>query len=409
MNIFLDSNILFKDPYLEKGLNKTLNRLARHEDVKLFISKVVYMEVLRGHKIFLENEIKSVNTALKRMNPYLDSKKNVFIFNVQIDDLLKDFEDNYNIFQEEQKLKIIDYDADVFAHIVEMDMHEKGPFIKKQEFENKNGDIVRFNKKEVRDAIIWYSYQVFIEKNDLKDCYFISNNTKEFGDTGSNKSPENEPYSLHPEINKSDNIIAYKSVKGFLTHNDEGVKELFTDIHIEILSDDLFEKIEEELEDGFAEELVETFLTEEILVYTQNYLENKQPIDINDAHYMDGHLSPNMDDGYITQVVFNDVEVYGNEITITVDVVVEMDVEIYLYNPVYDNSDEKYQYYGTETVEVEESIVFVLSIDDEKEINEENFSFRKYAEGIEPDNLDIEVIGLKKIRNTSPFPDDVFV
>ena len=33
------------------------------------------MEVLRGHKIFLENEIKSVNTALKRMNPYLDSKR----------------------------------------------------------------------------------------------------------------------------------------------------------------------------------------------------------------------------------------------------------------------------------------------------------------------------------------------
>ncbi|PEM81026.1 hypothetical protein CN558_13520 [Bacillus wiedmannii] len=77
MNIFLDSNILFKDPYLEKGLNKTLNRLARHEDVKLFINKVVYMEVLRGHKTFLENEIKSVNTALKRMNPYLNSEKNV--------------------------------------------------------------------------------------------------------------------------------------------------------------------------------------------------------------------------------------------------------------------------------------------------------------------------------------------
>jgi len=405
MNIFLDSNVLYKDPFLEKGYNKTLNRLAKHEDVKLFISKTVYMEVLRGHKDFLEEQLKAANNALKKLIPYLDEERQKFIFDVNLEDLLEDFKNKYDALQNEQKLEIIDFDGDVLEHIVEIDMYEKNPFIKQQEIVNKGGETVRYSKKEIRDAIIWYSYQVFIKKNNLENCYFISNNTNEFGDIGAKKSPENQPYSLHPELSKKNNIIAYKTVKGFLAHNDQQVKELFKDIHTQILSEELYEKIKEELEDGLAAELVNKFFTEQIFSYTFDFLSNKQPENIHPDYFMGGYVDPSMD-GIITGIRLNEVEVFGDEITVAVDVDVEMEVEIYLYNPVYDDKDERYQYYGTDTVKVVESAVFVIPVETEKELDEENFSLRDYIEDTEPDNLNIEVIEYSNINHTDMFTEE---
>lgn len=406
MNIFLDSNALYKDPFLRKGYNKTLNRLARHEDVKLYISQVVYKEVLRGHRDFLEKELKAANSAFKKIAPYLNDEKQKFIIDVELEELLREFENKYKNLQEEEKLEIIEYDADVFEHVVEMDMYEKNPFIKKQEFENKGGDIVRFSKKEVRDAIIWYSYQEFIDKNDLDGCYFISNNTKEFGDNGANKTPEDKPYALHPELSEKTNLIPFKTVKGLLAHNDEAVKEFFDDIHIQI-SEKLSEVVEEELEEGFAAELVTKFLPEQISSFTHDFLRNKEPESIHKDYFMGGYVDPAMD-GEITDIRLNEVEVYGDEITVAVDVDVEMEVEIYLYNPVWDDRDEKFEYYGTDTVKVEESIVFVIPLGEVADINEENFSLRHHIEGIELElsNVNIEVTEWTNIDHTDMFPDE---
>lgn len=406
MNIFLDTNVFFNDPFLAKGKKKILLMLANHKDVKLFISKTVYAELLRQHTNFLEKEVKNAREALVNLSPFLNEKREKFIIDLNLANLIKDFHDTFETFQSEEQVEIIDYDSDVLEHIVEIDMYKKLPFIKLEEITNEKGEKVTFNKKEIRDAIIWYSYQEYIKKRGLVDCYFISNNIKEFGAIGSKNSPKNEPYPLHPEINGNNNLIAYRTVHSFFTHKDKQIKELFKDkdLHAKILSEELFEKVADELNDGIAEDLIHKFFTEEILSETNRILSEKQPDEIHKDYFMDGYIDPL--DGNISEIRFTEVDVYGDSIAVTVDADVEMEVDIYLYNPVYDNRDEKFQNYATDTMKVTERIVFILPMDSEKVLDIGNFSLREYIEGNEPDYLNIEIIKVENIDHTDMFRDD---
>lgn len=407
MNIFLDTNVFWKDPFLNKGKKAILLRLAKHEDVKLFINETVYEETLRGHKKFLDKEIKSIADSIQKIRSFLDARRDKFEAEIKIENLINDFHIHFNELQSEEQLKLIDYDSDVLGYIVEMDAYEKAPFIQKQEVVDKKGEKISFSKKEIRDAIIWYSYKVFIEKNDLENCHFISNNAKDFGAEGSKKTPKEQPYDLHPSISKDMNVTAYKTIHDFLTYNDDKVKELFKnkDFHSKILSEDLIEQIEDELKNGLAEDLVRKFLIEQISEETESFLAGMEPEDIHEDYFMGGYVSPSMY-GNITGIRFQEVNVYGDMITVAVDIDIEVDVEIFLYNPVHDSREDKFQHQATDTVKIEESVVFLIPTVRENELDIENFSFREYIEGTEPENLNIEFISSTNIDHNSMFPED---
>lgn len=407
MNIFLDTNVFYKDPFLTKGKKRILLMLAKHKDVKLYVSKVVYSELLRAHKDFLEKEVKDAKESLLKLSPFLNDEREKFIIDINTSDLIKDFHDKFDGFQNEDQLEIIQYDNAVLEQIVEIDMYKKPPFIKREELTNKKEEKVAFYKKEIRDAIIWYSYQQYIEKNELEDCYFISNNTKEFGATESKSSPKDEPYPLHPGINENSNMIAYRTVHSFFTHKDVQIKELFKDkdLHSRILSEELFEKVVDELRGGIAEELIHQFFAEEVLSETNSILSEKQPDEVHQDFFMDGYVDPSLY-GIIGNIRFEEVDVYGDSITVTVEIEVEMEVDIYQYNPVYDDKSEKFTNYATDTIKVTESVVFLIPMDSEKVLDVENFSLREYIEGNEPDYLNIEVIEFENIDHIDMFRDE---
>lgn len=409
MNIFLDTNVFYNDPFLAKGKKKILLMLANHKDVKLFISKAVYTELLRQHTNFLEKEVKDAKEAFMNLSPFLNEKREKFIIDINLNDLIMDFHDSFDTYQSEDQVEIIDYDSDIIEHIVEIDMYKKPPFIKREELTNKKEKKVTFYKKEIRDAIIWYSYQKYIEKNELKDCYFISNNTTDFGATGSKNSPKDKPYPLHPGINDKSNMTAYRTVHSFFTDKDRQIKELFKDkeLHSRILSAELFEQVVDELRDGIAEELIHKFFTEEILSETNNILSEKQPNEVHQDYFMDGYVDPSLY-GVISDIRFEEVDVYGDSITVTAEVEVEMEVDIYQYNPVYDDRSEKFTNYATDTIKVTESVVFLLPMDSEKVLDVENFSLREYIEGNEPDYLNIEVIEFGNIDHIDMFRDEEY-
>lgn len=54
MNIFVDTNILYKDPFLLRGKNIILKELAKADEVKIFLNKAVVDEIKRGDKVFFE-------------------------------------------------------------------------------------------------------------------------------------------------------------------------------------------------------------------------------------------------------------------------------------------------------------------------------------------------------------------
>jgi predicted nucleic acid-binding protein len=409
MNIFLDTNVFYNDPFLLKGKKRILLMLAKYKEVKLYVSRVVYSELLRLHNEFLEKQVKDAKEAFSKLSPFLNNKRDRFDFDFNLDDLMKDFNVIFDIFQIEEQLEIIEYDSDVLKEIVEIDMYKKSPFIRRMENTNKKGDKISYYKKEIRDAIIWYSYRQYIEKNQLSNCYFISNNTKEFASPGNNDNSKNQPYALHPGIGESHNLIAYRTVEEFLFNQDDRVKELFVnlDLHSKILSEELFEKVVEELGSGYAEELINQYFEDEILSETYSFLSKRQPNEIHEDYFMHGYVDPLMF-GNIVGIRLNEVEIYGDSITVSVDADVEMEVDIYLYNPVYDDKDEKFQNYATDLIKITENATFLLPVDIEKELDIDGFSLRKYVEGNEPDHLNVEIIEFENVDHTDIVRDEEY-
>lgn len=388
MHIFLDSNAFYKDPFFTKGKNHILLKLAGIEDVKLYINKTVYEELYRAHKNLLEEEVRIINESYKKISPFLHNEKQQLIVD-SIADLMSDFESRFKVFQENDALEIIDYDADVLEHIVEIDMYNKAPFILE-------------NKKSIRDAIIWYSYMVFIKKNKLEDCYFISNNHKEFGAEGSKKISE-EPYPLHPNIVEDMNLTAYKHVHDFLIHKDEEIKDLYE----QLISDKLLDSIKEELEEGLIQEIMADYFVYEIINQTDDFISNLDVERIHLDFFTGGYASPS--DGEIKKMSLQDVEVYGNDITVSVNIEIECFVEIYLYNPGYDDRRDKFEYCTTDILKVEENAVFIINFDTDKITDMENFSLKEYIKRNEPCNLDIEFIRLENIDHEDIYHEEDYI
>lgn len=407
MNIFLDTNVFWKDPFLTKGKKAILLRLAKHDDVNIYINETVYQELFRGHKTFLEREFKSLSDSFNIIKPFLNSSRDQFFCEIELQNLFNDFHNHFSELANEKQLTCISYDSDVLKHLVDVDVYSKAPFIKKQEIVDKEGKKTTFNKKEIRDAIIWYSYKLFIQKNNLEDCYFITNNVKDYGASGAKNGPKESPFPLHPDICNGVNITAYKTVHDFLAHKDQQVKEFFKEesFHLKVLSEDFFDQIEDELKNGLAEELINKFFEAQIHEQTVNFISEMEPVNIHDDYFMGGYIEPSMSFDF-ANISFREVDIYGDTIAIAVDVEVNIDVNIYLYNPVHDSREDKYEFANTDTVKVEESIVFLISIDTDKNLVTENFSFKEYIEGLEPDNLNIEFIGYKTIDHISLFGDD---
>ncbi|MDN4524401.1 PIN domain-containing protein [Fictibacillus fluitans] len=409
MNIFLDTNVFFNDPYLTKGKKPILLRLAKHKDVKLFINQTVYSEVLRKHKVFTDQELKTAVEALSKIKHLFDPKRENVKIDVKIEDIVDDVISHFETLELEEQLKIIPYDVDVLKDVVEMDMYEKEPFIKRLKLTNKKEEVVPYKKKEVRDSIIWYTYKRYIEKNNLENCFFISHNTKDFGAFGAGNTPKGQPYTLHENLSDSSNIIAYRDINDFLSNNAVEIKELFKDkqLHERILSDDFAEQIEEELKGGLATVLVEKHLIEQITQYTESYLSDTLPEEIHDDYYMGGYVEPTYFSD-IDNVELIEVMTYGGDISVAVSLEIDVDIDINLYNPAHNDRIDKHQYYATDRVKIEESVIFLLPIDEKKALDVAKFSLRDYVKGIEPRSVDIQIVSRETIEHEDMFNEEDF-
>ena len=68
MNIFVDTNIFYKDPFLLRGKNIILKELAKADNVKIFFNKAAFEEVKRGNKVFFEKNLKDFLKISNNLN-----------------------------------------------------------------------------------------------------------------------------------------------------------------------------------------------------------------------------------------------------------------------------------------------------------------------------------------------------
>lgn len=225
MNFFLDTNILFKDPFLLTNFNRQLLELVRtskelelpdedtldefgltsdfvDEEFSIYISSVVFEEAKNHYFKKVKDRFKQLNEINKDITWYMNTSE-VADFSFTEEQCKERFDQYYNELINADIVTILPPYNEITQDLIQLAIQKKEPF-----FNNE--------KNEFRDAVIWLTYAKFSEENDLENCFFITDNVNDF----SRKSDRGStPIPLHPELrNVSDKFIMYRSAQGlFIT------------------------------------------------------------------------------------------------------------------------------------------------------------------------------------------------
>jgi len=333
MNIFIDTTVLFNDPFFKNRFNKIILEYAKIQVVNLYISEVVLKEA-RNH---YSNNIKDSISAYKKAQKNLQKMINYNIegnINYDEDYYLEEFDKFYSQLQEENYIKVISYNNITLPVLVDRAIRRIKPFTEK--------------KQEFRDCIIWLSYVDFVNSNDLDDCFLITFNTKDY----LNK----EGTELHDDLKKDCNKFKiYLNIED-LIKNEPSLFEIYAEIKVIKWVGD------ENISDEYVLKILESTLFDDVYSKVEDYVTNLEPYEVNHVFFEAGYVE--MYGADIAELKNVEKEVFGNEIIITGEIKVSCETEVYQYNPVYEKGiDEKYFDAGSETMTIRGTFSFSYSID----------------------------------------------
>jgi hypothetical protein len=209
-----------------EGALLQLENLVNKGKVSLIIPEQIQSEwnngkadIVRGH---FEESIKGTLKNAKSLNNYLNhEERDIF------SKLINDVEDRKDQYSKERANRNIEKVEDLMRggtvcsttdanklNAIEMGLSKKAPFHK---------------KGSIADALIILSSVEFLTKQGFANAYFISGNTKDFGD-------ENNPSIIHPDLTD-----LFESVGLQYSIN---VKEVFKTIDQSIVSDEEVKEVE---------------------------------------------------------------------------------------------------------------------------------------------------------------------
>jgi len=292
-------------------------------------------------------------------------------------------------------------------------MDESEPFIKKQQITNKKGQNVTYTKKEIRDTIIWHTYEIFIEKNELEDCYFISNNVKEFGAKEADETPMEEPYPLHNKIKNHTKMTALRNIHDFLSYKSKKVEYLFQSMqeaNTRLLIGEVYEQMEKELRDGLGETLVRKYLLENVEAVALRYISNLGPEEIHEDYSFDGFVLPT-DNLYAHNFDHRGLEVYGKDLIATVRFDIDIEVFTFAETKQNDNVDSEYRCVARDVLRLDQAIYFLIPLELTEKLNKYNFSFENYLKnkGIKPSYDDLLMPSHTNINHVNKPVEEIYI
>ncbi|PIH03052.1 PIN domain-containing protein [Clostridium combesii] len=233
LNVFLDSNIIYNNPFMDSGINKRLLDKIKQINGHVYITDIIYKEVIHNYVKKLEelnSDIDQLQTKINRTNIEM-SFKNIDVIAEQ-----KKLESRFNELVEHNYITILNTDSNLLNEVIERAIKKIKPFSE--------------NKEEFRDCLIWLTYVHKSESDDLKNCFFITNNTSDFF--------AKDKTSLHPDLlEDSKRFTIYKGLIEFFNlkqqlfdlGNFKNLKENFTFKFNDLYSDVMIKKFEYELEE----------------------------------------------------------------------------------------------------------------------------------------------------------------
>lgn len=164
-NIFIDSNIFFNTyPFERNSFNESLLFLANSSHIKLYISNIVYGELIENYKKNLQLNIDSLIRSKKKIEKIIN--EDITTNQKPIEKYIEDYTSYLDSLIYKRIINKINYDKDLFDEIVHRSIKKIKPFSD--------------NREEFRDCVTWLTYRDYIIKNNLKNCYFLTNDIKDF-------------------------------------------------------------------------------------------------------------------------------------------------------------------------------------------------------------------------------------
>lgn len=306
MIVFLDANILYKDPFLTKPYPKKLLEYAKHKLIKIYISKIVKEEMINNYKKQLQVYFSKMKSEEKKLNELLLKKELNSKFD--INEEFKIYCDFFDELENNKTIQILDYNNNLLPILIDRAINKKKPF--------------RDKKSEFRDATIWLSIIDFInnENNKNEEYSFITENTEDFFD--------NEKKELHSDLKKDNNKIkVFSNIENFFADFDKN-KKVLTKYKTSSALDYLKSSIHvNDLINIFSNE----FLDEFILLF-EDWLEVLDPLEIND-NYHNSYLS------FANEILFSslnhfniDTDIFSESLIINGNLEIQGKVNINRYN-----------------------------------------------------------------------------
>jgi predicted nucleic acid-binding protein len=342
MEIFLDSNIFYSDPFMSSLYNKLLLELSEADGVNLYVSDVVLKESINNFEKKIKEHLEKINKEKEKMERLVNNEIEISV-DVKHDstyyvNALKSF---YDDLIEKGVIQIVGYDNDILPELVERSIKRIKPFSD--------------NKMEFRDAIIWLSYVAFAEENGFEKCHFITRNKNDFA---------NKDGVLHEDLrNDSESFILYNSARELIEQNNEEINTIKRSVELE-------KWVEEENLINRSDEIcriIETQAFDKVHNECINFIEKQDAEFVMNMDFYD-YAYLNAFGLAIHDVESMNVEVVYGKVIITGKLHAEVHVEVYEYNIMYEPGDEQYFYRGSDSVDL--IVEFSLTLSEEYKIKD---------------------------------------
>ncbi len=354
MNLFLDANILYKDPFLKTGYLSLLKRLAKDKRIELYISETSYKQVLHHFQAQYAKLITDAKSAAHHMNYLL--KKNTITVHVTEEELVQYFEENFYKNVDEGIIHIIPTDCRILNKVMELELSPAEPFYHAATDENG----FHYYQKSIQEAVTWYTYANFITDHSLDDCYFISNHIEKFAD--SRPLSQMDAFFPHPNLIHHGIQLCFKSVRDFLNYTPELLRFSLTSEVDEIYGDYLVQFANANINISILDEMFEHYLKTDIEYAIMKNLTKLNPSHVHPDYASPGQFVPREMKGY-QDVELQQVLLFNECFLVSCRMTFEVEVDVYVHPVVHIESPHSQLLYSSESVLAATNVSFFIPIE----------------------------------------------
>lgn len=341
ISFFLDTTLTFSDPFFKHNFNRQLIKTAEFYSFPIYMSKVVFDETRNKYEQNLSKHLTDLDNAYTNFGKYVLKTPPKLEFDKA--QLMQEFDEFYRDLINKGTIKIIEISNNILPTLIERSIKRIKPFTDK--------------KQEFRDATTWLSYANVAEDKELEHCYLITNNKNDYCDDNGN---------VHQDLAQdSKRFIIYDSARA-LFEKSEVIKPLITSVKLQTWVD------AKKITDEFVLSLIQDQAYDEIEDVVKKFISETDVRRLVDDVYESGYCDCSGME--IHDLCGLNIEIVNDEIIITGEVSIGVNLGVYFYNPIRDSRNEdKYALVGYGDAYLSSEFSFTISTEE----NIEHFELDK--------------------------------